>query len=407
MREHTPIAPIRLLSDPSPAQDPDVATGAGPVAPDGGGGRARRRAAWARSPLLLVALVVVVLVFVVSRLHGAGHDVLAAYEHFSWRRFPWLALALGAESVSFVCYALVQRSLLLAGGARLTRRTMVALAVAATGLTNLVPGGTAPASGWLVRQYRRREIPMPLALWAVLAGGFAATLSILLLLLVGAGIAQLVGSWVIVACAIALVGGGAAVVAGVHNLPTFTRWLERRDLRRGLRLVQKAADATAGVVRFRTTIPGGAFVLAFSVANWAMDVFVLIGAFGLLGLPVPWRAVLFAYATAQVAGSLAPVPGGVGFVEGGMIGAFALAGAGLSGAILATIVYRAVTCWLVAAVGSLMLGVLSHRSTTSPAELAGEAARLARPSTTGPGSGRAEGRGPTASAFGTVDPVDR
>ncbi len=248
-----------------------------------------------------MALVVIALVFVVSRLHGAEHDLLAAYEHFSWHRFPWLVLALGAEAVSFLCYALVQRSLLLAGGARLTRRTMVALAVAATGLTNLVPGGTAPASGWLVGQYRRRDIPMPLALWAVLAGGFATTMSILLLLLVGAAIAHLVGAWVIVVCAIALGGGGAGVVAAVHNLPTFTRWLERRDLRRGLRLVQKAADATAGVVRFRTTIPGGVFVLVFSVANWAMDVFVLIGAFGLLGLPVPWRAVLFAYATAQVA----------------------------------------------------------------------------------------------------------
>ncbi len=61
-----------------------------------------------------------------------------------------------------------------------------------------------------------------------------------------------------------------------------------------------------------------------------------------------------------------------------MIGAFALAGAGLNGAILAVIVYRAVTCWLVAAVGSLMLTIVSRRSVTPPAELDGEAARLAR-----------------------------
>jgi uncharacterized protein (TIRG00374 family) len=99
-----------------------------------------------------------------------------------------------------------------------------------------------------------------------------------------------------------------------------------------------------------------------------MDVFVLVAAFGVLGLPIPWRAVLFAYATAQVAGSLAPVPGGIGFVEGGMIGAFALAGSGLGGAILATIVYRAITCWLVAAVGSLVLFGLS-RQQASPARL--------------------------------------
>jgi uncharacterized membrane protein YbhN (UPF0104 family) len=341
--------------------------------------QALRRLAWVRSPLFLAVLVVVALVVLVSRLRSTEHDLVMAYQHFSWDRFPWLLLALGAEAISFVCYAMVQRSLLLAGGARLTRRTMVALAVAATGLTNLVPGGTAPASGWLVKQYRRREIPMPLALWAVLAGGFAATVSILLLLLTGAGIAGLLGSWEFVGCTVALIGGAVGVVAGVHNLPALTRWLERHQARHGLRLVRKIADKTAGVVQFRTTIPGGVFVLGFSLANWAMDVFVLIGAFGLLGLPIPWRAVLFAYATAQVAGSLAPVPGGVGFVEGGMIGAFALAGAGVSGAILATIVYRAITCWLVAAVGSLMLAVLSRRSTGSPAELRADASELSGP----------------------------
>jgi uncharacterized protein (TIRG00374 family) len=331
--------------------------------------------AFLRSPLFLGLLVAVALVVLVSRLHSTEHDLVTAYRRFSWARFPWLLLALGAEAVSFVCYALVQRSLLFAGGARLTRRTMVALAVAATGLTNLVPGGTAPASGWLVQQYRRREIPMPLALWAVLAGGFAATVSILLLMLTGAEVAGLLDPWEFAACGVALVAGSVGVVVAVHNLSRLTAWLERHQARRGLRLVRRLVARSAGVVGFRTTVPGGAFVLGFSVANWTMDVFVLIGAFGLLGLPIPWRAVLFAYATAQVAGSLAPLPGGVGFVEGGMIGAFALAGAGLSGAILATIVYRAITCWLVAAIGSLMLAIMTRRS-AGRAELHGDAAEM-------------------------------
>jgi len=340
--------------------------------------KSHRRLAWVRSALLLAALVVIVLVILVSRLHSTEHDLATAYHHFSWSRFPWLLLALGAEAVSFVCYAMVQRSLLLAGGARLPRRTHVALAMAATGLTNLVPGGTAPASGWLVKQYRRREIPMPLALWAVLAGGFAATVSILTLLLAGAGIAGLLNAWEFIACGVALIAGAVSVVAGAHELPALARWLERHRSYRGLGLVRRLAGTTAGVTQFRTTVPGGFVVLGLSVANWAMDVFVLIGAFGLLGLPVPWRAVLFAYAVAQVAGSLAPVPGGVGFVEGGMIGALALAGSGLSGAILATIVYRAVTCWLVAAVGSLMLALMSRRSAGPPAVLRGDAAELSK-----------------------------
>jgi uncharacterized membrane protein YbhN (UPF0104 family) len=57
----------------------------------------------------------------------------------------------------------------------------------------------------------------------------------------------------------------------------------------------------------------------------------------------PGEPSLFAYAFAQIAGSLAPVPGGIGFVEGGMVGAFALAGTPVGDALLATILYRLIT----------------------------------------------------------------
>ena len=63
-----------------------------------------------------------------------------------------------------------------------------------------------------------------------------------------------------------------------------------------------------------------------------------------------------------------------------MIGAFALAGSGVGAAILATVVYRAITCWLVAAVGGLMLAVLSRGPAGAPAELEGDAAKLAKSS---------------------------
>ena len=336
-----------------------------------GVGADKRRLAWLRSPFVFGILVIAGLVFLATKLHSTEDTLITTYRHFSWGRLPWLVVALGSEAISFVCYAGVQRFLLRSGGARLTRRTMVALAVGATGLTNLVPGGTAPASGWLVQQYRRREVPLPLALWAVIANGYAAAVSILLLLLAGAGVAGLLNPLELIGCAVALAGGATAFVWASHNLAALARWLKGRGANRGLRLIQRLTESTAGVAGYRTTVRGGALVLALSLANWAMDVFVLISAFGVLGLAIPWRAVLFAYATAQVAGSLAPVPGGIGFVEGGMIGAFALAGSGLGGAILATIVYRAITCWLVAAVGSLVLLGLSRISTAAPALLDG------------------------------------
>ncbi|MGH8995645.1 MAG: lysylphosphatidylglycerol synthase transmembrane domain-containing protein [Acidimicrobiales bacterium] len=334
--------------------------------------RRRRRVWW-----LLLAALVGAGIFLVLRKGTAHHEVAAAFSHLRWENLPWLAVALAAEGLSFWCYALVQRRLLLSGGARVRRRTMVSLAVAATALTNLVPGGTAPASGWLVGQYRKRSIPMPLALWAVLSGGYAATVSILLLLLTGAAVAGLIGPWASVGGAAALAGLAALVVLAAHRLSDLSRWADRH-LGHGRQLLHRLTDRAASTMGFRARLSGGGQVLALSLANWTLDVFVLIAAFGLLGLPIPWRAVLFAYAAAQVAGSLAPVPGGIGFVEGGMIGAFALAGSGVGDAVAATVIYRAVTCWLMAAVGTVMLVVIS-RIQPVPAELDDDLARAEPP----------------------------
>jgi uncharacterized membrane protein YbhN (UPF0104 family) len=310
-------------------------------------------------------------------LYRARGDLVTVFHHLTVRRLPWLGAAIGAEVISFLCYSEVQRRLLLAGGAKLTPQTTFGLAVAATGLTNLVPGGTAPASGWLVGQYRRRGIPMPLALWVVLTGGFAAALSILFLLLLGAAVAELIGLWEAIGCAVLLGGVTVGAFVGVDHLSGVKTWMRRHSGIPGMKATKKGVDHLAKVAVFRPTAVGGAKVLALSVGNWSLDVVCLGAAFAILNEPVPWRAVLFAYAAAQVAGSLAPVPGGIGFVEGGMLGAFALTGIHPGEAFVPIVVYRLITCWGVAGVGSLAL-LLMARKNPKRAHLKGKAATLSR-----------------------------
>jgi hypothetical protein len=77
--------------------------------------------------------------------------------------------------------------------------------------------------------------------------------------------------------------------------------------------------------------------------------------FGLAGcLSVPWRGLLFAYAAGQLAGRLVPLPGGIGGVEGGMLGALTLTLTGTASvaAAAAVIVYRVAGCWAVGAAGT-------------------------------------------------------
>ena len=333
------------------------------------------RPKWLPSPRVLIGLVILVAVLLLAfHARSISHETVTVVRHFKVTRLPWLLVAFAAEGLSFLCYAFVQHGLLVEGGARIPRRDMVSLAIAATGLTNLLPGGTAPSSGWLVAQYRKRDIPMPLALWAVLAGGVAATVSVLLLTLVGASIAGLLPPVWIVLCSLILVAGTIGFLAGVRHLDAIDRWFRSHHHGRSDQLVQRVSKRIGDASKFRAPPALGARVLLLSVGNWGLDVACLIAAFPLLNLGVPWRTVLFAYAFAQIAGSLAPVPGGIGFVEGGMVGAFALAGTPVGGALLATILYRLITSVGMAGVGSIMLWHLSRKKSTPHAVLTPQAA---------------------------------
>jgi hypothetical protein len=325
---------------------------------------------------LLGVAILGAVIFAAFHVASISHETSRVLRHFQPGRLPWLGVAVAAESLSFLCYAFVQHGLLVEGGARLPRRDMVSLAVAATGLTNLLPGGTAPSSGWLVAQYRKRGIPMPLALWAVLAGGVAATISVLLLTLVGAAVAGLLPPAWIVLCSVLLVGGSVTFIAVVRHTDSVDRWFWAHHHGRSDRLIKRLSRTMGDASKFRAPPALGARILALSIGNWGLDVACLIAAFPLLNLPIPWRTVLFAYAFAQIAGSLAPVPGGIGFVEGGMVGAFALAGTPVGDALLATILYRLITTVGVAAVGSLMLVRLSRKKSITHALLSRRASVL-------------------------------
>ena len=335
--------------------------------------RTRRWPRWLPPPrVLLVVVVVAGFGLLLYRIRG---DLDTAFHRVRFSGLVWLPVAFVAEGLSFFAYALVQRRLLAAGGAHMTRRTVVSLTVAATGITNLVPGGTAPSSGWLVSQYRRHGVPISLALWAVLAGGFAAAMTELALCLVGAATAGLIGPGPLVGLLVLLAGIAVAGVVVSHRLAAVRRWLERDRRLPGLRLVRRAVRHAGDVAHFRATLSGGAQVYGLSTANWLLDVAVLAIGFAVLDLPVPWRALLFAYTAAQIAGSLAPVPGGIGFVEGGMIGALTLAGTPTGDAVLATVIYRLVTTLGMAGIGALAL-LAVHRRTPPQARLSGTAASL-------------------------------
>jgi uncharacterized protein (TIRG00374 family) len=82
-----------------------------------------------------------------------------------------------------------------------------------------------------------------------------------------------------------------------------------------------------------------------AVLFWAFQIAVLWAAFHAFGEPPPVAVLVQAFFVGML-GNLLPIPGGVGGVEGGMIGAFAAFGVDAGLAVVAVLVFRAFTFWL-------------------------------------------------------------
>jgi putative heme transporter len=312
--------------------------------------------------LLAVIPAAGIITVVALRIPAATADIHAALARTSAERLPWLGAAVAAEVVSLACAAAAQRRLLAAGGASLPGRAMFGLALGSTGLGRLLPAGPATATAWLTGQYRRRGIDGTLGLWAVLSGGFAASVTLLALLLAGAAVAGLASPALLATAAVILAAGSAGVIAAAHRLPAVTGWLAGRHP--GTRAARTLA-ATASLARLRAGYRRGTAALLFTTMTRHAEAAVLAAAFELAGWPVPWHSLLLAHTASQLAGSLIPLPGGLGGADAGLLGALTLTGTPLAAA--AAVTYPAIGYWVVGAAATYAAAAMGrrHRRLTS------------------------------------------
>jgi putative heme transporter len=85
--------------------------------------------------------------------------------------------------------------------------------------------------------------------------------------------------------------------------------------------------------------------LLCAVGAWGFDIATLWASFRAFGISPPGGVIVMAYFVGWIANAL-PLPGGVGGVEGGMIGAFVAFGLPVQEAVLAVLAYRAFSFWL-------------------------------------------------------------
>jgi uncharacterized membrane protein YbhN (UPF0104 family) len=138
-------------------------------------------------------------------------------------------------------------------------------------------------------------------------------------------------------------------------------------LRRGISAARRAIiDGTAEA--FQILRSGDRRVLAGSIGYWAFDNAVLWATFRAFGLSPPLTIILMGYLIGQL-GGLLPIPGGIGGIDGGLIGTLIVYGAPAAGTAAAVLAYRVILFWLPLVVGGIAFAAL-RRDMPSGYELA-------------------------------------
>jgi uncharacterized membrane protein YbhN (UPF0104 family) len=138
------------------------------------------------------------------------------------------------------------------------------------------------------------------------------------------------------------------------------------------------APIGSGVRRARRLVFAGNPAVLGALLWWGFDIAVLWASFKAFGHAPPWGVLVVAYFVGTLA-NLLPLPGGIGGVDGGMIGALVAFGTAPGLALVAVLAYRVFAFWLPIAPGALAYVKLRKRVAAWELQDA-EGERPARPS---------------------------
>ncbi len=154
------------------------------------------------------------------------------------------------------------------------------------------------------------------------------------------------------AAALALAGVVAVGRLGPGGDPPPDPSRLQRGLSRARRAITTGSSEAVQILR-----SGNVRVLVGSLGYWAFDNAVLWATFHAFGLSPPITVILMGYLIGQL-GGLLPIPGGIGGIDGGLIGTLIVYGAPAAGTAAAVLAYRVILFWLPLVVGGIAFAQL-------------------------------------------------
>lgn len=303
-----------------------------------------------------VALLVVALgglYFLLPKLAGLNHT----WGQLSHGDPLWLALGAALEAMSIAGYVALFGTVFGRGVPRIDWVTSLEIPMAGIAAIRLL--AAAGAGGVAVTAWALRRAGMESRVIASrMVTNYVIQYSIYLaaLIVCGLGLWSGVlpggGSFALTLVPALLGLGLAALIASMGLVPgDFERRLERIARRSGrvgrlaARLATVPATLGTGVRGALRLVRERRLGLLGALAYWGFDIAVLGVSLRAFGSVVSVTVVVMSYFLGTL-GSLLPLPGGIGGVEGGMIGALAAFGVPGGRAVVGVLAYRAISFWL-------------------------------------------------------------
>jgi uncharacterized membrane protein YbhN (UPF0104 family) len=305
-----------------------------------------------RRTLQIVAVLALVgLVLVLAP--GLGHvrDLLGAAEP------EWIVLAVVLEGLSCVSYVFMFRPIFCLN---MPWRTSWEIGLSEVGAGSIVPasgvGGLA-LGAWILREGgmpAERIASRSVAFFLIKSSvNFIAVAVIGTAMALGVGPDQSLWLTAVPAAGATIVMAAVLLIPriGIGDAPPPDASRTRRAWAQVRKALIGGTREAVQIVRSRE-----ALVIAGSLGYWAFDNAVLWATFHSLGYSPPITVLLMGYLIGQL-GGLLPLPGGLGGIDGGLIGTLIVYGTPAAATAAAVLLYRVILFWL-----PLLLGAVAFAS---------------------------------------------
>ncbi len=316
-----------------------------------------------RQTLALAAFVLTALAFLYFVLPQLG-TVRHTLDRLNGGNMWWIGVAAGLELLSIVSYVAMFKGVHVPPGSPIRFRESYLITMAGLAATRLFAAGGAggvAVTAWALRRsgMERREVAQRMIAFLVLLYGvyvFAMTVCG-----IGLYIGVLPGAHPFAITIVPAIIGGVTLLVflGVAFVPEdLERRLgrvavgERRLAHTIRRLAAVPASMSGGISYAWEKLRRPEWAMVGTVSWWAFNVAILYAAFRAFGTAPPIAVLVQAFFVGLLA-NLLPLPGGIGGVDGGMIGALVAFGVSLGLAVPAVLLYRLYPFWLPSIPGAI------------------------------------------------------